>query len=374
MAKAAVKKSLTKKPQRAKPMSRSAARLVADKHYGPEPIDITEKGYGEALNWYNYMCELDQAREWLLAFMKSDNHPKADIKAVERLPKYYIPTTIGWVARMKANGNTIPTNYFETRLAELIEQGKQVIVAERAERVSDGMTIRERTVAKTSQVIEDLEEALDVDMVANKVRKFSVYEFFQSKQVSVPAANIIRANYAPMIEELTSDDPQVKEAYGRKLKAELAFWQAFLDDCDRYTGNKKAAVVRKPKAKKVKSAVEVTSKLNYQKEDVTLKIVSRNPAEIIGAQKLFTFNTKTRKLTCYNAMGPAGLGVKGASVIGFDPEQSVSKSLRRPKEPIDKLLSLGKVGLRKFMDEIKTNPTSPSGRINSDTIILRVTK
>lgn len=373
MARAAVSKKLTKKPQRARPVSRSVARLVADKHYGPEPIDITEKGYGEALNWYNYMCEIDQARDWLIEYMKLNKHSKSDLRAIERLPKYYIPTTIGWVARIIMNGNEVPTNYLPTRLAQLIEQGNSYITVERVER-GELPTIRERTMAKTESLIVDIEEALDEDISTNSTRKFSLYEFLQSREVSGPAANIIRAKYVGQLDELLSDDPQVKEAYGKRLKSETAFWRTFIDDCDRYAGNKKATVVRKPRAKKVKSAVDQVSKLKYQKEDPVLKIVSRNPAEIIGAQRIFVFNTKTRKLTTYVAVGPAGLGVKGASLTGFDTEQSVSKSLRKPKEPIDQVLAAGKVALRKFMDSIKTSPTTPNGRINSDTIILRVIK
>lgn len=373
MARGTVSKKLTKKPQRARPVSRSVARLVADKHYGPEPIDISERGYGEALNWYNYMCELDQARDWLIEYMKVNKLPKADIKAVERLPKYYIPTTMGWVARIMMNGNTVTTNYFPTRLAELIERGKTYVTAERVDR-SELPTIRERTKAKTESLIVDLEEALDEDWVANPTRKFSLYEWLQAKEVSAPAANIIKAKYIAQLEELLCDDPQIKEGYGKRLKSETAFWKAFIDDCDRYAGNKKATVVRKPRAKKVKSAVDQVAKLNYRKEDPVLKIVSRNPAEIIGAQRIFVFNTKTRKLTTYVAVGPAGLGVKGTSVTGFDVDQSITKSLRKPKEPIDQVLTAGKVALRKFMDTIKTNPTTPNGRINSDTIILRVIK
>jgi len=66
--------------------------------------------------------------------------------------------------------------------------------------------------------------------------------------------------------------------------------------------------------------------------------------------------------------------VKGTTLIGFDVEKSSTKTLRKPEATIQSLLSAGKVAIRKFMDELKTLETKPNGRINSDTILLRVIK
>jgi hypothetical protein len=52
----------------------------------------------------------------------------------------------------------------------------------------------------------------------------------------------------------------------------------------------------------------------------------------------------------------------------------MSKGLRKPDVTIKALFGAGKVSLRKFMDDIKTVESKPNGRINQDTILLRVIK
>ena len=102
--------------------------------------------------------------------------------------------------------------------------------------------------------------------------------------------------------------------------------------------------------------------------------MSVNPAEIVGCQQLWTYNTKYKKLTRYDALGPNGIQVKGTTLIGYDVDKSLTKSLRKPDVTIQLLLSAGKVSLRKILEDLKTNETKPNGRINSDTVILRVIK
>jgi hypothetical protein len=79
-------------------------------------------------------------------------------------------------------------------------------------------------------------------------------------------------------------------------------------------------------------------------------------------------------MAVYNAMGPAGLNVKGSTIIGFDEKTSIVKKLRKPTEQVNKLLDGGKVVLRKFMDEIKCKPKEANGRINNEIILLRIIK
>ena len=349
------------------PVSRAVTKSIDLKHYGLEPTDITGMCLTDVYNWYNYMHEQDQAREWLLEYMKkSTDFVKGDLEAVKRLPKYDIPTTVGWIARILMNGNKLENlNYFNTRTAELIARGR-MIKEEKETTDKPTVNVHERAAAKIDLLITDIEEQIDLD------ESFSVYEFLKAREATVQAANAIRDRYAPILEEVLLDDPQVKESFGKKLKSQQKFWQTFIDDCDRYAGNKKATKVRKPRAKKQKSAVEVIKNLKFQKEYLPLKIVSVNPADIIGAQQLWVYNTKYKKLSRYDALGPAGISVKGTTLTGFDTEKSVTKILRKPDVVIANVLSAGKIALRKIMSDLKTSETEATGRINSDTILLRV--
>ena len=114
------------------------------------------------------------------------------------------------------------------------------------------------------------------------------------------------------------------------------------------------------------------AKLKYAKDDKTLKVVSINPADIIGAAELWTYNTKTRKLGRYVSASYQTLGIKGTTITGFDTDKSVAKTLRRPEEQLKEFARAGKVVLRTFLKDIKAVETKLNGRIGTDTLLLRV--
>jgi len=108
------------------------------------------------------------------------------------------------------------------------------------------------------------------------------------------------------------------------------------------------------------------------KSNEPLKLVSINPADIIGSKELWVFNTKTRKLGKYIAAEFNDLGVKGTTITGFDEFKSVQKTVRKPEDKLKEFKSAGKVQLRKFLEDINATDTKMNGRINEDTVLLKV--
>lgn len=355
-----------------KPRKKVSGKSIDQKYYGDEPIvtgEVTQEKIIYAFNWYNYMFDTTKAKAWLLEYLKKNNRSPQLIKEIRSAPDWRTATTAGWMARMMLNGAIFPADMmerFEERVRSNALYGIKTV--DTSVKTTNVVSIQDRTKRVIDRLISDAEELLDENP------EFSMYDFLISKQATAQAANAIKAFYAPCLEEVNSGDEQVKEAYGRKLK----FWQkvyaGIIADCERFVGNKKAVKIRKPREKKAKAAVDLVKNLKYQKEFPPLKIVSVNPAEIIGAQQLWTYNTKYKKLCRYDAVGPVGIQVKGTTLIGFDVETSSSKNLRKPDMSIPALLGAGKVALRKFMDDLKTVESKPNGRINTDTILLRVIK
>jgi len=66
------------------------------------------------------------------------------------------------------------------------------------------------------------------------------------------------------------------------------------------------------------------------------------------------------------------LSVKGTTIIGFDENLSIQKTLREPADQLKEFKSAGKVALRKFLDEINTTDIKLNGRCNPDTVLLKV--
>ena len=117
---------------------------------------------------------------------------------------------------------------------------------------------------------------------------------------------------------------------------------------------------------------KLVSKLNYLKTNESLKLVSINPTDIIGAQELWVYNIKSRKIGKYVAREFAELSVKGTSIINFDELKSIQKTLRKPAEQLNEFKISGKVQLRKYLDDIKAVDIKLNGRINEEIILLKI--
>jgi hypothetical protein len=108
------------------------------------------------------------------------------------------------------------------------------------------------------------------------------------------------------------------------------------------------------------------------KTNEPLKLVSVSPTDIIGSTELWVYNTKSRKLGKYVSAEYQTLSVKGTSIINFNENLSICKTLRKPEEKLKEFKAAGKVQLRKFLDDINATDTKMNGRLNEETILLKV--
>lgn len=362
---------------KAKKGARRATGTQTDAFYGAEPIfsaKITDSQLTKALTWYNYTQTTEKGHVWLLELMSRKGCTKPEIAAVKRLNPNVIPATVYWMAKIILNGAKLQKDMqdrFDDRLQAAIDRGMGTKdPAVKAKKKPPN--IQERIKEKGEQIIADLEDALDG--FYDRKEKFSMYDFLQKNEVSSQIINMIVDYYQPKLDELNERDAQVTEAYGSDRARLKKFYADWFTDIERYGSNRKVSKVRKPRKKKEKLAVDVIKRLKFQKEFKPLKIVSVNPIEIVGAQQLWVYNTKYKQLAVYNAAGSAGIGVKGTTLTGFEQEESEYKTLRKPEEQIAKLLGTGKVGLRKFMSDMKTKARKPNGRINENIVLLKVLK
>jgi hypothetical protein len=114
--------------------------------------------------------------------------------------------------------------------------------------------------------------------------------------------------------------------------------------------------------------------MKFMPEFKELKLTSVKPTDIVGCMALWVYNTKTRKLGVYHAEDIGGLSVKGSSILNFVENKSIQKKLRKPEQMIPEVLNGGKVFLRNVMESIRAVDSKLTGRVNVDTILLKVTK
>jgi hypothetical protein len=178
-------------------------------------------------------------------------------------------------------------------------------------------------------------------------------------------------------DERTEEQQDLYEAYHsfntKEMNSMIAVYDQAVSDIERWAtikqGEKKA---RKPRAISVERMIK---KLQYKQADERYKLQSIDPILIPRCQMVWVFNTKTRKLTQYNAVGRNGIMVKGTTLKDYDTDMSVSKTVRKPDQVLSKLLNTdGKIAMRNIWNTLTTTETKANGRINSDTIILKVIK
>lgn len=378
------------------PKAKRGRNVTIHDSMGPEPTwldqnDLSEKELkikiGIALNWYNYFYDKKKGKATLVSFLKKRKYDVDVISFVQKAPDWCIGSTIVAIAKMRTNGleRQVPggntNDFFESRLANIIEQGKQAVEpAEEDNKPSAPViSIKQRTFESACKQAEPIEEAIEeFSNGGYKKSDFDCFKFLRSQQIKGGIAKVMKDLYVAETEELeealAGTCEQLNEGYSHMKKATLkkyaAFMRSICDDLDRWVSNQKA--VRKPRKAKAKPIGKVVEKMKFARSNEEYKLQSISPEKVIGADQLWVFNVKYRTLGVYNAMGPSGLTVKGTTLQGFDDKTSKKKKLRKPEEVLKRCLSGGKIVLRKVLDEVNSKESVLNGRLNEETILLRV--
>lgn len=356
--------------------TKSETYLVNQKYLGGEPTFVVgdSTDLSRAFNWYNAMCDVNDAREYTIEHFKKFGNTEM-IKVSKSIPDKLFPMTSAWVFRMASRGAVIPPEMMERAVARLLaikSDGENVISEEAESKPTNVISIQDRIREKANELIGSVEELID------KGEEFSLYDWMKANEIPATYAPRIAAYYAPVLAELIEasegEDAQLREGYKhftkKQLEARVLFFNSLIEDAERYADTTKK--IRKPRKPRAVSVEKKLKNFKYQKEDKNFKIASINPEKIIGAQELWTFNTKYKTLTVLRALDRGGLQVKGTSIINYDENTSVTKRTgRKPEVYVDKVLNGGKIILRKIMDELK-NDAPLAYRINENTILMKV--
>jgi len=367
---------------------------------------VPTKSWEGAKYYTHYEVE---SKEWLTVvkgYIKK-HYDKKIVSAINKLPDWKIGGKSHWTCTAYLLDNKpelVPEAYktgIDKWIIELAEEGAKVVEEKKAEEKNKKNvyvpSIQERIRDQAYDACEAIEEWLDGFITDKKTfdpKGFDFVSHFAKFKVTQAHARKIKAFYTSEYEEAqliqTLPTPgeinrckdereadmlqQLREGYShitkKDAKAYLEALETLHGACDVVIDAAKAT--RKPRAKKAPSKEKLIAKLKYLERDDKLQLVSVNPLELLEATEVWVYNTKTRKLGKYVADEyQKVMGVKGASLVGFDESKSIQKTLRKPDETLKAFKKAGKVALRKFMDDIKTTDIKLNGRLNSDTIILK---
>ena len=370
-----------------------------EKAMGNEPIWDTERALKmdeaefdhqmrKSLRYYNYFYSSKDLKKYLVEWLKQTAGVahKLDVATITRFAKStdgYTPLTAPALIKAHTKGMPLLARHIKYivdtvhKTLALDDADEKVVEEVKTTATVKVPTIQDRMneIMKTHILhFEELEDSLYEGATVDP----RAYEYLSGKSVPQAMLGKIQAvferRYAEIVEAKTTKDEDLKDAYAYMKTADYkrydAFYTKLFEGIAQYCQVKKAtkkAAVRKPPQKE-----KLVAKLKYAKNDTTNKLVSINPVDIIGATELWVYNTKTRKLGKYVASEFADLGVKGTSLTGFDEFKSICKTIRKPEEKLKEFKAAGKVQLRKFLEDINATDTKMNGRINEDTILLKV--
>ena len=425
-------------PKTKKKAPRAAPRLKRGGKLAEPKWDDLEKMTGAKIHahrrfvhsWYYENFKPAELYAFVAEWMTKEEYSKEDVKAVKAAPNSALSITAAIVARMDMMGAprlakpeadhwlSLPgtmgelkcsIDFLKESVAKYIEAGKDK-VAEKEEEEKEKVnvyvpSIQERIRDQAVEQSEDIDIWLEgwiEDPNSFDPKGFDFKRHFGSKGVTQAHARKLKSFYedtladyddldrmptkgqlakmsehdADMWEQLKEGYAHVKKADIKKLRTAISELMVALDFII-----DQAKATRKPRKAKPRSADKVISKLKFLKIDEKYKLASINPIDVVGANELWVFNVKTRKLGRYiaSSIDPKGLGregtglsVKGTTIIGFDEKLSVQKTLRKPDEQLKEFKGAGKVALRKFLEDINTTDTKLNGRSNLDTVLLKV--
>lgn len=404
MAKLAVKKKVKSKDTDEKIRVRRTAGFYDDKYTGSEiQWTIEDEALEDheyqnkiirSLNYYNYHYSIKDAQKWLAEYFK---HHKDEwtTERVSKISKVFdlIPMTVFSLAKLSNMDAPLRASnvvWFNNRLSEFESRAEKDLIEEEKTETKPVVSIQDRVRETALVMAGPIDDAID-EFFQNPstfdLKAVKPVNLLKASQTKGAHARFIKGMYVDERERFTelvegdskSDEwKELSEGYSNLNKVQRKHFLDFLQNiesaCDIIIGEAKTVSKRKPKAKKAKPAEELVKKLKFKASDTGLGIVSIPPSKIIGASQIWVYNTKTRKLGCYNATADSvGLSVKGTSIIQFNEDVSIQKTLRKPLEQLRDSKDLSRTKMIKwFKDDVKTTDTKMNGRVGEDVVIVKV--
>ena len=354
-----------------------------------------QNGFQSTLHYFQYDIEKKQVGDIVKTYIKN-NYNKDDARYILSHPDWKFSTYshYGCIAywlntnqeiTCKKLSQTVLDEYlisFKNYLSELIEPGKIILKEKKLKEKEKGNIVvlspQQRLQKKIGDtIIQDLLE-LEDEWIKGKETSLNVYEQFKlyglSGSATLPVQAMVEGWLLDYEDAYFKKCEQAVESYSHLKKSELNRrineCHSMLNDLAKIKLATRA--MRKVKINKPKSADKQIKNVNYKKEDNNYKLVSINPIQIVGSVMLYTFNTKYKVLTQYVTRAGNGFEISGSTIKNFSKEDSRSITLRKPDEILPIIMSKSQTQIDKEWNNLTTKTTTPNGRINKETILLRV--
>ena len=345
--------------------------------------------WSKASHWYDYFYKSKDHIPIVLKYCKEElGYSKEDINTLKKLPPWKLGIHCGSWVRLFYQGWIYEDKWKERnkeKLANYLIEAKKLKVEldekkkDKPPVISPHERMRQKVIKTIAGDWSDMviDKWMDDEFDKKKVL-FPAYSLLQFHGLKGSAINMFRDivmdEYESIKHAYDKTDDQCVEAYahikkGNKRKM-IDLMDNVFEEIERYREAQKAR--RTTRTKKIYTASDQVKTLKYLVEDVDAKLHSINPSLIPKSQTLWIYNIKTRKLTEFHSNSTLGFEVKGSTLKNWDDVTSRITTLRKPDEVLPLIINKTIKQINNVWKTLTTKIGKPTGRINKDTILLRV--
>jgi len=346
-----------------------------------------DKGFSVFKDEFHFNVDRKEVASNIKSYIKS-KMTKDDQHDIFACPEYKFYTFSHYAATAFWSLNKLESEdlfvYYEAKLYDyllnLIELGRDIRKEKTVEETVNVISLSpmQRLQNKISDTI--MQDMLDLEdqWMNGEKTTIDLYKLFQTHGLSgsatLPVRQVIAGWLLDYEDAYYKRDADAVEGYAHLKKSDLNHriksCQDMLLDLDKIQSAAKAnRKVRKPK---IKSADKQVARVQYKKEDNNFKLVSINPILLIGSKRLYTFNTKYKVLVEYCTQSANGFEISGSTIKNLDKVNSREIKLRKPDEFLPIVLKKTIKQIDTEWSKLTTKTIKTNGRINKDTILLRV--
>lgn len=329
------------------------------------------------LNWHSYVAGEKNYRKYLEEWIKANRqNSKVDLANWKNVSDNDMDLSICKLARISMQGFPLSDEHKSLIVDYLDTIGKKEKKnVEQPVEKTTGPTIQDRMRQQVSSVLGDLDHEIDNAFEGNVIDIDKLNGDIFSKGFKGPQLKIVADYLQKQINEwkdaYNKVDEQLVEGYSyvgrRNMKHIIDTFESVIAKISQQVThfNSQRIVKKKPLDKR-----KVASKLKFMKEFAEFNIKSVDAIDIIGANVVWVYDTKKRKLGYYEGEAKNSLFIRGTMIDGY--KTSCEKILRKPEEQIPEILKLRKNQTLNWFEGVRAKCKEMNGRTNPNLILLRV--
>lgn len=325
------------------------------------------------LNWHQYASKIADCWKFIEYWIHEHSPELSEV--YETVPESAIDRTMAALARMAKKGFPL-SELDRSRVDDHVKE----IAVKRTRVKKEGpppkkVNVQDNIRAQVEPLLANLDTEVQNALSGKPVNVTDVVGKIVANELKPAHLRVIREHlekYTTEWKTACEGDAELMEGYSyigkRALKKVLASFEEIVQKVITHNASLQVNVVRKKRPVDKKKLV---GKLQYLKEFQGLNSI--DPVEILGATRLWAYDTGTRKIVVFEGEAEKSLYVKGTTILGTKSIQT--KLFRWPDEQLKEFAKLRSAKtIQKWIDDLTTRYIDAKGRTNDRMLLLKVDK